>query len=136
MRCENISYSLLEGDPSQSSSPTKNSASCIYYYSNQLIDPRKRRGSSFDSTSSENDISLAYKDPTSDKEDIIAVLRKQRTSSTVHVATDVDSENCNYLNDVACIILVGIIMLLVLLFTSHGLLFSFTPFLSMQPHFL
>lgn len=136
MRCKNTSYSILEGDSSQSSSPTQNSTSCIYYYSNQLIDPRKRRGSSFDSTSSENDISLAYKDPTNDKEDIIAVLRKQRTSSTVHVATDVDSENCNYLNDVACIILVGIIMLLVLLFTSHGLLFSFTPFLFMQSHFL
>lgn len=76
--------------------------------------------SSFDSTSSENDISLAYKDPTSDKEDIIAVLRKQRASSTVGVATDVDSENCNYLNDVACIIVFGIFMLLALLLTSHG----------------
>ena len=75
MRCENTSYSILEGDSSQSSSPTQNSTSCIYYYSNQLIDPRKRRGSSFDSTSSENDISLAYKDPTNDKEDIIAILR-------------------------------------------------------------
>ena len=61
----------------------------------------------------------------SNEEDIIAVLRKQRSPSPVRVKTDVDSENCNYLNDVACFILVGVFMLIVLLLSSHHSILSY-----------
>ena len=78
---------------------------------------RKRRMDSMDSTSSEGDVFLSYTDQSGGEEEIRRVLRHSLPKETEKA--DVDEADCNYLNEVAFLILFGVFIILLLLLSSR-----------------
>lgn len=73
---------------------------------------------SVDSTSSEGDVFLSYTDQSGDEEEIHRILRHSSSQRETEKA-DVDEADCNYLNEVAFLILFGVFIILLLLLTSR-----------------
>ena len=67
------------------------------------VEARKRRMDSIDSTSSEGDVFLSYTDQSGGEEEICRVLRHSLPEEAEKA--DVDEADCNYLNEVAFLIL-------------------------------
>ena len=81
------------------------------------VEARKRRMDSIDSTSSEGDVFLSYTDQSGGEEEICRVLRHSLPEEAEKA--DVDEADCNYLNEVAFLILFGVFIILLLLLSSR-----------------
>ena len=79
---------------------------------------RKRRMDSMDSTSSEGDVFLSYTDQSGSEEEVHRILRHSSSQPETEKA-DVDEADCNYLNEVAFLILFGVFIILLLLLSSR-----------------